>query len=101
MTREMTGLLVVLTSCLVVLCLGDSQEVLLTSDSPSVLDAPITFYGSLAGVGKTDPDTTYKWRWVDSTGTGHYKEIETNGTVTTMNYTIVYPSRDVRLTTTD
>lgn len=98
----MTGLVVVLTSCLVVpICLCDSQEVLLTSDSPSVLDAPITFYGSLSGSGKIDPDTLYKWRWVDSTGTGHYKEIETNGTVTTMNFTIVYPSKDVRLTTTD
>jgi len=68
------------------------QSVLLTSDSPAVLDAPITFYGSLSGA--SDPESEYRWRWFDTTSPGHYKETETNGTVTSMNYTIVYPSTE-------
>jgi len=64
----------------------------LTSDGPAVLDAPITFTGQLLGV--DSPETSYRWRWFDTASPGHYKETETNGSVTNINYTIVYPSSD-------
>jgi len=60
----------------------------LTSDSPAVLDAPITFTGQLFGV--ESPETSYRWRWFDTASPGHYKETETNGSVTNINYTIAY-----------
>jgi len=73
------------------LCMGD-YVVKLTSDGPAVLDAPITFNGQLLGV--DSPETSYRWRWFDTASPGHYKETETNGSVTNINYTIVYPSSD-------
>jgi len=71
------------------LLLADDR-VQLTSDGPAVLDAPITFTGKL--IEPAGPDTQYRWRWFDTASPGHYKETEANGTVTTLNYTIVYPS---------
>jgi len=65
-------------------------DVILTSDAPAVLDASITFFGELQGVDSAD--SQYRWRWYDTTSPGHFRETETNGTVTKMNYTIVYPS---------
>lgn len=67
------------------------EQVHLLSDGPAVLDAPITFTGRLLRAPST-PDTSYRWRWFDTASPGHYKEFETNGTVTTANYTITYPS---------
>jgi len=76
---------------LIPLCMGD-YDVKLTSDGPAVLDAPITFNGQLLGV--DSPENAYRWRWFDTASPGHYKETETNGSVTNINYTIVYPSSD-------
>lgn len=76
-------------SLLLPFCHGD-QEVLLTSNSPAVLDAPITFYGRLSG--PTEPESEYRWRWLDTTFPDHYNQTETMGDTTNMNYTIVYPS---------
>jgi len=70
-------------------CVGD-YVVKLTSDGPAVLDAPIIFHGQLLGV--DSPETSYRWRWFDTASPGHYKETETNGSVTSINYEIVYPS---------
>ena len=42
--------------------------------------------------GVDSADSQYRWRWYDTTSPGHFRETETNGTVTKMNYTIVYPS---------
>lgn len=67
-----------------------NNSVKLTCDGPAVLDAPITFTGSLLDAEPSD--RTFRWRWFDSASPGHYKEMETNGSVLTLNYTIVYPS---------
>ena len=48
-------------------------------------------------LGVDSPETSYRWRWFDTASPGHYKETETNGSVTNINYTIVYPSSDVRI----
>ena len=45
--------------------------------------------------GVDSPDSQYRWRWFDTTSPGHFREEETNGTVTKINYTIVYPSSEV------
>jgi len=72
-------------------CTGE-YVVKLLSDGPAVLDSPITFSGKLSG--EVSPEVTYRWRWFDTASPGHYKETETNGSVTNINYTIVYPSAD-------
>jgi len=72
--------------------LDDSYEVLLSSDGPTVLDAPITFFGELKGVDSAS--NRYRWRWYDTTSPGHFQETESNGTVTSLNYTIVYSSAE-------
>ena len=74
-------------------CVFDDYKVLLSSDSPAVLDAPITFFGELQGDDISD-DTKLRWRWFDNTSPSHWKEIESNGSTTKMNYTITYPSSD-------
>lgn len=87
MLLVMTAMLTSLASCS-----DDSYQVLLSSDGPTVLDAPITFFGELRGV---DSDNSrYRWRWYDSTSPGHFQETESNGTVTSLNYTIVYSSAE-------
>lgn len=78
--------------CLVLPLCQAHQEVLLSSNSPAVLDAPITFFGRLSG--PTEPEAQYRWRWLDTTFPGHYNQTETMGDTTNMNYTIVYPSSE-------
>jgi len=81
----------ILSSLLLSLC-QCHQDVLLSSNSPAVLDAPITFYGRLSG--PAEPESQYRWRWLDTTFPGHYNQTETMGDTTNMNYTIVYPSSE-------
>ena len=47
------------------------DRVQLSSDGPAVLDAPITFTGTL--IDPNSPDTLYRWRWFDTASPGHYK----------------------------
>jgi len=68
-------------------------EVVLSCDGPVVLDAPILFTGELRG-GDRDPEREYRWRWFDTASPGHYKEVETNGTVANTSYQIVYTSKE-------
>ena len=46
--------------------------------------------------GPVEPDTQYRWRWLDNSFPGHYNQTETLGSTTSMNYTIDYPSSKVR-----
>ena len=50
----------------------------------------------ICSLSQSDPQSQYRWRWFDTTSPGHYKETETNGTVSSMDYVIVYPSSEVR-----
>jgi len=84
------SLMIFFTSFSLISC--SEYKVLLSSDEPAVLDAPIIFYGELEGV--DSPDSQYRWRWFDTTSPGHFREEETNGTVNKINYTIVYPSSE-------
>lgn len=68
------------------------DTVRLSSDGPAVLDAPITFTGRKMET--ESPATQYRWRWFDTASPGHYKEMEINGSVSELNYTIVYPSSE-------
>jgi len=73
-------------------CTLADGRVVLASNGPAVLDAPITFTGRLAE--SAGEDTNYRWRWFDTASPGHYKETEANGSVTNSNYTITYPSAE-------
>eukprot|EP00088_Acartia_fossae_P030900 TRINITY_DN31877_c0_g1_i7.p1 TRINITY_DN31877_c0_g1~~TRINITY_DN31877_c0_g1_i7.p1 ORF type:complete len:457 (-),score=62.77 TRINITY_DN31877_c0_g1_i7:863-2233(-) len=69
-------------------CAG-KERLELTSDGPVVLDAPITFTGSLYNA---DPDAYYRWRWYDDASPEHSNTTEIDGTVTVQNFTVTYPS---------
>ena len=78
---------------ILVLTLHCLSQVVLSCDGPVVLDAPILFTGELRG-GDRDPEREYRWRWFDTASPGHYKEVETNGTVANTSYQIVYTSKE-------
>ena len=91
-TKDQTMLVIVTLSTLLSLAsCFDDYKVLLSSDGPAVLDAPISFFGDVGG-DEMSEDTRLRWRWVDTTSPGHLKEIESNGTTRKMNYTLTYPS---------
>jgi len=84
--------LLVVCSLLQVLGVAADFKVHLDSDGPAVLDAAITFSGSLSGI--SDPSGMYKWRWYDTASPGHYKEEEVNGSISQISYVITYPSSE-------
>ncbi|XP_023346843.1 uncharacterized protein LOC111715712 [Eurytemora carolleeae] len=69
--------------------LSTGLELQLFSDSPVVLDAPITFTGVLSGA---DPDELYRWKWTDDTSPGHTNTSDHKGTETIRNFTVTYPT---------
>ena len=70
----------------------DDDYVQLESDSPAVLDAPIVFTAKLLGRVQDKDLTTIRWRFSDNASPGHYKETDSNSSVTERNYTLVYPA---------
>jgi len=65
------------------------EELELTSDEPVVLDANITFYGTLK---YGDPEEMYRWKWIDSASPGHSYFSDHYGTEESRNFTVSYPS---------
>jgi len=67
------------------------EELVLTSDGPVVLDAEITFTGSLM---YPDPTSTYRWQWQDDASPVHSKIEDYLGAQAKHNYTITYPAAE-------